>query len=155
MRLHKKAKFSEPLAGTCGPLMAIPMTMVLDHSGRPSFLPPPPLPSPKFLLDAVPRTMVRPFHVLVAFPSASLLLPHPSPASRARDGVPVITHCRVVKYNGQDNDSVIYPTPFWPRRPRARFVSGVLAARFHAAFRDRSVPPPPPTPAHRHPARLN
>jgi len=96
--------------------MAIPMTMVLDHSGNPLSAPC----SPSPLGEHSPSTL-RPFYVLTRSPSrlaapSSLLLTSyrippvtPLPTSSAYATAFQQLRIAAVKYNGQDNDSVIYP----------------------------------------------
>lgn len=135
--------------GTYRPLMAIPMTMVLDHSGNPLSAP-----FPKSSRQAQSLAL-RPSYVLTRSSSyrpplrRSFSLPiGPRPSASPRDPsscpayATAFQQLRIVavKYNGQDNDSVIYPR-FGP--PPVRLFPTtveVVVAPPARAFRDHSTP---------------
>jgi len=133
--------------------MAIPTTMVADRSGQPPCLPPsgcvrPRSASSSSTMDpSRPRSLPR---FSRATPSASpshlacrAALPPPS-LSRAR-GQTAFQQLRIaaVKYDGQGNDSVIYPRfGACVRRFPVRWCTSPFHAR--SATVRPSLPPPPP-----------
>lgn len=127
--------------------MAIPMTMVLDHSGNPPFSPPK---LPQVLsASVVPHTasLLRSnsFSVLPATPSSLPLTSYRiSPVTSSLSTPPAYAtafqqlRIAAVKYNGQDNDSVIYP-PSLGHRPARAFVSSDGGGRRAATIRPYSA----------------